>query len=224
MVILLLIVFEGLHGCGKSTQLEKLKCWFEDQYNTSVVTTSWNSYPGLNELNGDLKDMNKITPMSSCLIHSLDFTLRYEQIVQPALIEKKIVLSDRYIYTAYVRDSLRGISINMLDELYGQAIKPDLIIFLDISAAHAVERLKDINQRSNYVLGTDLNFDKDKRKNFIKFLDKQRDLYKNILISKGNLLIVDASMDSDVLFQKIINHITSLKLEGGKYDKYRKRI
>jgi dTMP kinase len=81
-----------------------------------------------------------MTPRASCLWHCADFSQRYESIVVPACLQGKLVLMDRYIYTAYVRDSLRGIDLSYVEYLYGYAPKPDLLIYLDADPAIAAER------------------------------------------------------------------------------------
>ncbi len=202
-----MIVFEGLHGCGKSTQINMLEEWFsKNQF--EVFITSWNSYMGLNEFNSKLKTENKLTGLSSSLIHALDFELRYSNDILPNM-QKGIVLFDRYIYTAYVRDSLRGIDYSLLEKIYGRYPIPKLIIYLDIDPEESIKRIKNIKERSNYILGMDIGYSDNPIENFKVFLENQRKLYRKFLPTQ-NTLFIDGTLDIEEIHKIIIEKVKDI--------------
>ena len=64
-----------------------------------------------------------------------------ENEIIPALKSGFVVLMDRYIYTAYVRDSVRGNDIEWVKNLYSYAPKPDLVFYLDVPPDILIKRL-----------------------------------------------------------------------------------
>lgn len=83
---------------------------------------------------------------------------RYENVIKPALNEGNVVLCDRYYYTSYVRDQLRGMKKEVLDKIYEGCSQPDLVLHFDVPPRLAVERLLSGKGIKHYSAGMDLNY------------------------------------------------------------------
>src|SRR5438094_299775 len=103
-----LIAVEGLDGSGKSTQIYLVKRWLELQ-GSKVFFTQWNSSVLVRKATSKGKKRQLLTPTSFSLIHATDFADRYERQILPLLRAGFLVLADRYIYTAFARDVVRGV-------------------------------------------------------------------------------------------------------------------
>src|SRR5687768_10066858 len=112
-----LIAVEGLDGSGKSTQIHLVKRWLESE-GYRVFFTQWNSSALVKRATSKGKDQRLLTPTTFSLIHATDFADRYERQILPLLRAGTIVLADRYIYTAFARDGVRGCDFEWLEKLY----------------------------------------------------------------------------------------------------------
>ncbi|HEX7141682.1 MAG TPA: hypothetical protein VF222_04315, partial [Nitrososphaeraceae archaeon] len=104
-----LVVVEGIDGSGKSTQIRLLEKWLRFK-NIPVFLTEWNSSEAIKDVTAKGKKKEKLTPTTFSLLHATDFADRYERNIFPLLRAGYVVLADRYIYTAYARDIVRGCS------------------------------------------------------------------------------------------------------------------
>ncbi|MGB7605443.1 MAG: hypothetical protein WBL93_08185 [Lutisporaceae bacterium] len=208
----MLIVFEGIHGSGKSTLLNNLKVYIENNINCKIGVTSWNSYPDVEQLNTVLKTKGYLNALNASLIHALDFNLRYEYHIKPLLQEGYIILADRYIYTAYVRDQLRGIPREMLDVMYNYASIPDIVFYFDINPVDAINRMiSKIHERSSYILGLDLKLANNPIDNFRIFLQNQRNEYEKIVRVNNSIFYrVDTSKNEKYQTQEIIDYFINI--------------
>ena len=120
----LLIVVEGTDGAGKSTQINMLKRWIEDKSYGAMVS-EWKTSRLISQVIDDAKERNLLNPTTFSLLYAADFADRLTNTIIPALEAGFVVLMDRYIYTAYVRDSVRGHDINWVKNLYSYAPRPD---------------------------------------------------------------------------------------------------
>ena len=102
-----LIVVEGIDGSGKSTQIRLLEKWLISE-GMRVFLTEWNSSELVKEITSKGKKKGRLTPTTFCLLHATDFADRYERNIFPLVHAGYIVLADRYVYTAYARDIVRG--------------------------------------------------------------------------------------------------------------------
>src|SRR5262249_53472006 len=102
-----LVAVEGLDGSGKSTQIYLLKRWLELQ-GLRVFFSEWNSSDLVKNATSKGKKRELLTPTTFSLIHATDFADRYERQLVPLLRAGYIVLCDRYIFTAFARDTVRG--------------------------------------------------------------------------------------------------------------------
>ena len=102
-----LIIVEGIDGSGKSTQLHLLDKWLR-HLGMDVFFTEWNSSEAVREITSKGKKKGLLTPTTFSLLHATDFADRYERNIFPLLRAGYYVLADRYVYTAYARDVVRG--------------------------------------------------------------------------------------------------------------------
>src|SRR5512137_1141164 len=135
-----LIAVEGLDGSGKSTQLYLLKRWLEIK-GLKVRLTEWNSSLIVKSATSKGKKRQLLTPTTFSLIHCTDFADRYERQILPLLKAGFLVLCDRYIYTAFARDAVRGCSPVWLHKLYSFACHPDMTLFFNTPLPVALNRI-----------------------------------------------------------------------------------
>jgi dTMP kinase len=135
-----LFIVEGIDGSGKSTQLLLLHKWLESEgYVTSF--SEWNSSPLVREVTRRGKKKKMLTPMTFSLIHATDFADRTEHDIIPPLKAGAVVLADRYIYTAFARDVVRGVHPDWVRELYGFAVKPTVAFYFSTPLDVAMKRI-----------------------------------------------------------------------------------
>jgi dTMP kinase len=135
-----LIVVEGTDGVGRSTQVSLLKEWLESR-GYAVVNTGLRR----SELAGRgierAKRGNTLDPLTLNLLYATDFSDRLERQILPALRAGMVALVDRYIYSLMARARVRGLSREWIENLYGFALVPDLVVYLDIDVGHLVPRV-----------------------------------------------------------------------------------
>src|SRR5215469_11969291 len=136
----ILIVVEGIDGSGKSTQIHLLDRWLRSKgYN--VFFTEWNSSASVKEITSKGKKKALLTPTTFSLLHATDFADRYERNIAPLLRAGYIVLADRYVYTAFARDVVRGCSAHWVRKVYGFATKPDITFYFQVPIDIAINRI-----------------------------------------------------------------------------------
>src|SRR5262245_55695220 len=116
-----LVVGEGIDGSGKSTQLMLIKKWIESE-GYVVYFSEWNSSPLVQDVTKRGKKKKMLTSMTFSLIHATDFADRTEHHIIPPLKAGAVVLADRYIYTAFARDVVRGSSPHWARDLHAIAV------------------------------------------------------------------------------------------------------
>ena len=121
-----LIAVEGVDGSGKSTQIYLLKKWLELQ-EVKVYFSEWNSSEIVKAATSKGKKRELLTATTFSLIHATDFADRYERHLVPLLRAGYIVLCDRYAFTAFARDTVRGCPPQWVRGIYNFAVLPDLI-------------------------------------------------------------------------------------------------
>src|SRR5882672_12654420 len=120
-----LIVVEGIDGSGKSTQLSLLSQWLRSQ-GYAVAFSEWNSSQLVKQTTRRGKKKEMFTPTTFSLLHATDFADRLESYITPLLKAGAIVCADRYAYTAFARDVVRGVSSGWVRNLYSFSTRPNL--------------------------------------------------------------------------------------------------
>jgi dTMP kinase len=175
-----LIAVEGLDGSGKSTQIGLLKRWLELE-GYKVFFTEWNSSELVKKATRKGKKKKILTPTTFSLIHCTDFADRYERQILPLLKGGYLVLADRYVYTAFARDAVRGCDREWLRKLYRFARKPDITFFFDVPLGTALQRILDGRPQLKYhEAGMDMGFSKDPYESFKIFQGRIYEEYGHI--------------------------------------------
>lgn len=187
-----LIAVEGLDGSGKSTQISLLRRWLELE-GCKVFFTEWNSSSIVKQATRKGKKQKLLTPTTFSLIHCTDFADRYERQILPLLQAGYIVLADRYVYTAYARDAVRGCDREWIRKLYAFARKPDITFYFDVPLNIALDRILTGRPHLKYhEAGMDLNLSSDPFESFRIFQGLIYAEYRKIR-KEANFVSIDAS-------------------------------
>jgi dTMP kinase len=187
-----LIVVEGADGSGRSTQIAKLVEWLEGCGHATIQVGIKRSTLVSEELD-QAKRGNILSRTTLSLFYATDFADQIENTILPALRAGFIVLCDRYIYTLMARDMVRGMDEAWLRNLYGIALVPDTVFYLNVPAEELVQR----NFAKDYALdywesGMDLGLSRDMFDSFIRYQAMIADMFKRLQKTYG-FTIVDAS-------------------------------
>ena len=143
----LFITFEGIDGCGKSTQLRLLASELRVR-GLQVVTTREPGGTSLGQkLRAALLDVQEqVDPLAELLVFAADRAQHVRQLLLPALRNNQIVLSDRYAdATAAYQGAGRGFSPELIAEIIRLAtdgLNPDLTLLFDLSVAESAVRTR----------------------------------------------------------------------------------
>jgi len=207
-----LIIVEGIDGSGKSTQLDLLRKWLVNQ-GYLVIFSEWNSSPIVKGITRRGKRKQLLSPMSFSLIHAADFASRIYSQIRPALQSGAIVLADRYVYTAYARDAVRGVNRAWLRRMYSFAVPPTLAFYFDVPLEEAMRRISiGRPELKYYEAGLDLGLHDDPYESFQKFQGLIHAEY-NRLVDEFGLVRVDAT-ESLVHQQQRMREIVRPHLDG----------
>lgn len=180
----MLVVVEGTDFAGKSTQIELLKKYLECQA-FGVVVSEWKSSELIASVIDDAKDRNLFNANTFSLMYAADFAYRMENQVIPSLEAGFVVLMDRYTYTAYARDVVRGVKPNWVRKLYDYAPSPDLTFYLDMPIKSLMKRIIASQGFDYYESGRDIGFSTDFYESFKIYQTKILEEYNKMIEEYG---------------------------------------
>jgi len=161
-----LIAVEGLDGSGKSTQIYLLKRWLEAE-GIKVYFSEWNSSELVKSATSKGKKRELLTPTTFSLIHATDFADRYERHLLPLLRAGYVVLCDRYVFTAFARDVVRGCPPEWVRGIYSFAAQPDLTFFFKADLEVSLNRILEGRPKLKFFeAGMDLRLSSDPYESF----------------------------------------------------------
>ena len=140
------ITFEGIEGCGKTTQLRLLARRLEGDGHRVTVTREPGGCPIADKIRNILLDADNraIIPMTELLLYAAARAQHVSEVVAPALEAGSIVLCDRFTdatiaYQGYGR-GLDNAVIDQLNLLATAGIRPDITLLLDCPAETGLSR------------------------------------------------------------------------------------
>lgn len=141
------IVFEGIDGCGKSTQIKRLSAYLRNNGIDHVLTRE----PGGTPLAEEIRQLLLKTggeapvPKTELFLYEACRAQHVEKVIQPALQTKKWVISDRFAASTVAFQAagrkLRPKDITHLNQYATSRLQPDLTILLDITTEESQIRM-----------------------------------------------------------------------------------
>ena len=148
----LFITFEGADGCGKTTQIELLNKYLQENGFKTLVTRE----PGAKGLGVKLREIllnynGEVSPNCESFLFLADRAQHVDCVIKPALNDGVIVLCDRHTdstvaYQGYGRQ-LDIEQIKKLNEIAVNGLKPDLTIVFDIDIETSMQRVGKTKDR-----------------------------------------------------------------------------
>lgn len=209
----LLIAIEGTDGSGKSAQVNMLSEYIKSCGYASKIS-EWKTSKLISEVINEAKEKNLLNTTTFSLLYAADYTDRLENEIIPALKAGFVVLADRYIYTAYVRDSVRGNDIKWVKNLYSFAPKPDLTFYLNVPIEILIKRLIKKNGVLDYFeSGRDMGFSTDTYNSFEIYQKKCLEEYKK-LKKEYNFIELDGTKPQAEIHKIIKEKVCELLNQG----------
>ena len=193
------ITFEGIDGCGKSTQSELLKNYLESNGKDFLFVRE----PGGTEIGERIREIlldkknTQMTARTELLLFEAARAQITDEVIKPALDEGKIVLCDRFFDSSSAYQGMaRGMGMDFVSGLNMAAtggLKPDITFFFDISAEEALERRGKRGEASDRIELAGLKFQEDVRKGYLELAAN----------SEGRIVTIDAKLGIDEIFEQI---------------------
>ena len=204
-----LIVVEGADGSGRSTQIARLVQWLEVRGHATTQVGLKRSTLVAEDLD-QAQQGNILSRITLSLFYATDFADQLENVILPALKAGFMVLADRYIYTLMVRDMVRGMDEDWLRNLYGIALVPDAVFYLNVAPQELIQR----NFAKNLALdfwesGMDLGLSRDMFDCFLKYQSLVEQQFKRIQSTYG-FTIVDGHRSVEAINAELQKKIESV--------------
>ena len=201
-----LIVIEGTDGAGRSTQIELLRPWLELE-GYAVSNTGWTRSPLLHETINEAKAGHQLTVTTFSLLYAADFADRLEHEILPALQAGFIVIADRYMYTAFARNTAMGADPAWSRDLFGMALVPDLVLYLDIDVETLIPRVVQGKGMDYWESGMHLSLATDLFDSFTRYQQHLIEEYRR-LAHEFDFVTIDGRQAIDHVQNEVRKHIT----------------
>jgi dTMP kinase len=198
-----LIALEGIDGSGKSTLAQNLTTFFHTQTFPVVLTKE----PGGTLLGKQLRSVLQekkvpVSPKAEYLLFAADRAQHMEELIQPSLEKKMIVISDRMGDSAIAYQGYgRKLDIPMIktSNLWAMnSIKPDLTIYVHIDLATSLQRIAARNE-------TPTSFEQEKKDFFQRVIMGFDEMYKN----RDDVIIVDGQLSKEEVTSQTLEKVLS---------------
>ena len=136
-----LIVIEGIDGAGKTTHARKLVRWLRKK----GIRARYTFEPTRGAIGRILEKMaskRKVDVRVEALLFAADRIDHLNKIIRPLLEKGFIIISDRYVHSSIVYQSVTVGDQGWVEELNKFAEKPDLVILLDVDPETGLKRIK----------------------------------------------------------------------------------
>jgi dTMP kinase len=202
-----LIAIEGTDGVGRTTQIQLLREWLEVK-GYGVVETGWVRSPLMQPTIEIAKSSNTLNKLTFVLLYATDFADRLEKEIIPALKAGFVVLSDRYIFTALARAGVRGVDRQWLRNLYGFAIAPHMVFYLNIDVKTLIGRILAARGMDYWESGMDLKHGDDIYDSFRAYQNKLLREYAS-MADEFHFRVVDARRTVDRIQDELRKQVST---------------
>ena len=194
------IAFEGIDGSGKSTHIRLLSQELRRR-GFNVLRTAEPTRTGIGRLirRSIQESSNRMPPVVEALLFAADRVNHVKHVIEPALAEGRIVLSDRYLHSSLAYQGSGGVDLDWIRLINRFAPRSDLCIYLDIPPEVGMERMRS------------------RRKTVFEVLSLQqriRELYLRF-VREGELLLIDGNRAVQEVQRDVREAVLNLLREKG---------
>lgn len=193
------IVFEGVDGSGKSTQIELLSMKLRDQ-GVDYVLEREPSDGNIGRFIRDYAEAGEryLSPETEALLFTAD-RFEHSRRIDQILEQGTTVICDRYYHSTLAYQGAAGVDVAWLRDLQKFALKPDLILLLDVDPERSLMR----------VSGRTLTVFENR-----SYLKRVRSLYTGFA-KEGEMRLVDTSRPVDEVeaeVERLVRELIGLEL------------
>lgn len=205
----MLITFEGIEGCGKTTQIELLYTFLESSGHKVIKTREPGGTAfGESLRNAFLHTKTEVYPLSELLVFMAMRAQHVDELILPALREGTIVLCDRFTDASYAYQGYgRGIDLNIIETLnmlVVKGMKPDLTILLDCPVEKGLTRKAESASMDRF------------EKEELSFHSKIKKGYENLVQENPErFFVVDGTLDINTIHTTIRKKVGDLLKHHG---------
>ncbi|MCK5176582.1 MAG: dTMP kinase [Candidatus Aenigmarchaeota archaeon] len=181
------IVFEGIDGSGKTTQVKLLEKYLVSK-NKSVLETVEPQKKPIGNLIKNLVRFNDTPKEAIALLFAADRVDHVKNTLIPNLDEYDFILCDRYYYSSYIYKSIQGCEEKWIEEINKYMIEPDLIILIDVDADDFLKR-----RGENKVIFENMEFQKKAKEKYLEFAKTTK-----------KVVVIDGSRSVDEVYNNIM--------------------
>jgi len=168
----LFIVFEGIDGCGKSTQVELLADKLRRRGKQVVTLSEPTAGRWGQKIRDSARTKGSLSPAEELELFIRDRKEDIKNNIKPALEAGQIVILDRYFYSTLAYQGARGLDMNEIRAKHDKfVIRPDIVFILDVPVSQALKRIA--GRPVIYSLFEDPDYLQKVRKNFLKLKDSE---------------------------------------------------
>ena len=196
-----LIVIEGTDGVGRSTQIALLREWLEGR-GYAVVPTGFRRSDLASRGIQRAKRGHTLDPLTLNLFYATDFWDRLERHIIPALRAGMIAMVDRYIFSLIARAVLRGVPRAWMEDVYGIALVPDRVFYLDITVEELVPRVVNTTGLDYWESGQDYLRGQDLYHNHVEYQRALLAQYRTLAAEFG-FQVIDGGKPIGTVFRAL---------------------
>ena len=197
------IVIEGLDGCGKSTQIQRLADSLKKRGEKVYITaepTSFETGAYLRRILSESQKKNMYLQAALFLADRLEHITHPEFGIKRYLEEGYTVISDRYYYSSFAYQGTASdidwvMDINLKCK---EMLTPDLCIFLDVNPDTCKERIDRVREKPE-LYEKNITLMREIRQNFLSVLEKLKPVQ--------NIAVIDANKDLDDVEKEILQYV-----------------
>jgi len=192
----LFITFEGIDGCGKSTQVRMLAKYILElsKYNHVLITREPYKDARIRDiLKKDDDPYSQAVHLAELFVN--DRKEHISKIINPNLIKGMHVISDRYAFSTLAYQQTQGVPLVRLMDMHKGLPIPDIIFIVDVPANIAVKRMQKDKKRQE-----EQKFEKNR-----DFIEKLRKTYLKLAkLPNHNVVVIDGTKRIGEIFEKQI--------------------
>lgn len=203
-----LIVLEGTDGVGRSTQIALLREWLESEGYAVTHTGLTRGHLAGKGIKTAMQG-HTLGDTTMDLLYATDFADRLEQEIIPALRAGFVVLTDRYIYSIIARSQARGGDPAWLRNIFGFALVPDAIYYLQADLAHLIPRVVNVRGFDYWESGADFLTGRDLYDSYLEYQTRLLAQF-DAMANEFGFLRIDANRPIAAVFRSLRREIAKL--------------